>query len=117
MDDQRTERHGGSMTLREIINTVETLDDDDTVFVQARLGEILPESQAAVVYISDEDLRLPTKTIADKQCPGMEYLLEGSIVKEVVSWAKSTVKAPSADETLAAVIYYAQHDAYPKDYG
>lgn len=83
------------MTLRDVIARLEQFADDETIYAQAAT----PTAEAVVT--ADEAAPLP-------------YLLEVSIAREAVEvWAAwRPGQTPSLDDKVAAVIYYAQNDAW-----
>jgi hypothetical protein len=102
------------MTLREVIEKLNQFHDNDTIFAQRVDGGFPSTSPAAVFTISDDDLSMKTGEIASRECPGLSYMLEVSIAKEVLeAWSKQRDgRIPTTDEALHAVAHYAEYDAY-----
>jgi hypothetical protein len=94
------------VTLREIINQLETLPDAVSIYatkskdwdVDAPAALVL-EADASEIGIELEELR---------------YFLEVYIAKEALEvwneWRNGAL--PTTEERIAAVLYYASHDAY-----
>jgi hypothetical protein len=87
-------------TLRELVEQLQTLDDDATIFVRR---DWTPESPANIFALTDEG-RVPE---APKQL-GLSYFLEVSIAREVDS---GMPEEATVDERCARLIQYAMYDA------
>ena len=93
------------MTLREIINQIEALPDDLTIYA-TEADDWQIDSPAALV--TEEDSDEIGMNIED-----MSYFLEVSIAKEVLDGCRQHKgRSLSEAERLAAVVYYASYDAY-----
>ncbi|MEI8594214.1 hypothetical protein [Photobacterium sp. Hal280] len=78
------------MKLFEVINAIDTFDDEGTIFVQKVDGSYHPKSEAVVIEMTDEELEMKTSEFARKRCPGKSYFLEVFIVQEVLEgWASN----------------------------
>ncbi len=102
------------MTLREAIDRLAEWPKDATLFVERIRGGFLPESNADVLALDDADAR-PINEIAAERTPGKEYFLEVSIARDVIAgWRYNHAgQSPSLADSVAAIIYYAENDAYP----
>jgi len=92
-----------SMRLKEIVKNIEEV-DNKMVIVVARGAPVTGETEANLVEYS-----------RDFKCPdGMRYFLEADIAREAISvWSEWRAGAkPTLEEAIAAVIYYAERDAY-----
>lgn len=91
------------MTLRDVIARLEEFEDDQTIFAESAAA-----SARAVVAAEGED-GSPPATAA-----GLRYLLEVSVAREAIEvWrAWRPGRTPSLEDKLAAVLYYAEHDAW-----
>ncbi|WP_162907092.1 hypothetical protein [Allorhizocola rhizosphaerae] len=85
-----------------LVDSIDDISDELVVFV-AEGSEVNASSPIKLV---DEDEEEPP--------PGMRYLLEASIAKEVLqvwsAWRDGRI--PSQDEACQAIVHYAKHDAY-----
>jgi hypothetical protein len=98
----RCSRHDVGVTLSDVIRDLDRLDDDDTIYAEAPAG-----SARAVVAREPDDGTLPQEAI------GLHYFLEVDVAKDAIRvWSEWRGVTPSADEKLAAVIYYAVNDAF-----
>jgi hypothetical protein len=95
-------------TIRDLVQRLDEVDDGDHFEVEPALFARRPwepDSEAALIR---EDW------VESRQRPGFHLLLEVSIVREVLgvwsAWREGRV--PDADEAAAAVIHYAENDAY-----
>ncbi len=91
------------MTLAEIVARLES--SDESLCIVAR-RPWTADSDAKLVAFT-EDFRIPNDVSFD----GYEYFLEVSIARDEVLNRPFVL---SAQQRLAAVIYYAENDAYPK---
>lgn len=98
------------MTLKEIILNAENYDGNLVIYAQKSNDIFLPESDAVLLELSDEELDKKTSEIADSKCPGYAYFLEMFQVKE---WAQDLKVAgyQTTDEVIDRIIYYAENDA------
>lgn len=94
------------MTLRELADRLEQLDEDLTIYAVGGAGAG-PESPAAVTH-EPEDGSVPS------EAAGMEYLLEVAQAQEALEvWRQwRDGRDPTPEETCEAIIYYARNDAY-----
>jgi hypothetical protein len=85
------------VTLRDVIARLDQFADDETIYAQSAT----PTAEAVVTAEPDQAAPLP-------------YLLEVSIARETMEvWAAwRPGQTPSLDDKVAAVIYYAQNDAW-----
>jgi hypothetical protein len=94
------------MTLRQIVNELDTIDDDLVIFAR-KTSEWMWDEHAALVVVSDVDK-------FGVQLEELTYFLEVETAKEVLevwrNWHYG--KEPSEEERFAALRYYADHDAY-----
>jgi hypothetical protein len=106
------------MNIRDIIDNIDNLPEDATVFAQKYNGECIPESEVIILEMTDDEKQRPIKEIAKLKAPGKEYFLEIFIIKEVLDgWrANHDGIAPSIEAALESVIYYAAFDAYPESF-
>jgi len=85
------------MTLRDVIERLDEFGADETIFAESAT----PTARAAV-GVEDEDES------------GLPYLLEVAVALEAIEVWKAwrPGEAPSLDDKLAAVIHYAENDAW-----
>jgi hypothetical protein len=105
------------MTLYEIIKSIESQQEEATIFAERVNGEFRPESRAVLIEMTHEELSMPVQEVALKRAPGTEYFLEIFVVKDVLEgWQEHRQKAETTPEELTAVtIYYAKNDAWPME--
>ena len=93
------------MTLREIINELDSFSEDLVIFA-TRDTTWQPDMPAALVLDSDTDL-------IGVQLEDLSYFLEVEIAKEVVQvWREWNHGEPAESQKIDALIYYADNDAY-----
>jgi hypothetical protein len=88
------------LTLREVIALLDELGADETIYAESATG-----SAEAVVALEPED------AVA---APGLPYLLEVAAAREAIEvWqAWRPDRSPTLEDKVAAVVYYAEHDAW-----
>ncbi len=91
------------MKLADIVAGLETSDDSLCIVAKRPWTE---HSEAKLVCFA-EDFRIPEEA----RSAGYEYFLEVSTARDEVL---SGPVAPSTEQRLAAVIYYAENDAFPE---
>ena len=94
------------MTLRQIINDLETFPDELTIYA-TRTEQWIPDGPAALVRESDAaKLGIEMKEL--------RYFLEVDIAREVLKVlnARRDRIPPTQEEKIEAVVYYASNDAY-----
>ena len=91
------------MNLAEIVSTLESADDSLCIVA---MRPWTGESEAKLVSLT-EDFRIPEEALS----AGYEYFLEVSTARDDVL---SGPVALSGAQRLAAIIYYAEYDAYPE---
>jgi hypothetical protein len=88
-------------TLRDTVNVLDELDDDAIIYTDGGSGA----AEAAVVTGAEA---------AQAKAAGLRYFLEVSLAKDAVAvcseWRNGA--EPTVDDKIAAVAYYATHDAY-----
>jgi len=93
-------------TLAELLDDLETVEDDLTVYAATPNG--LDGDSAAVVAMESED------RVAPPEAAGMACIVEVGLAKEAIRiWSEWRNGAtPTSEDRVAAVVYYATHDAY-----
>jgi hypothetical protein len=106
------------MDLREAISNLSALPEQATLFVERIEGRFRPESRVFVLELTDDELGKPVKSVAGARAPGAEYFLEVFIAREVVDgWRENHHgRAPTVDQALESITYYAENDAYPSSF-
>ena len=108
MTPERCSRHPFEVTLREAVQRLAELDDDATIYVQGAPDNWTPESDAGVGV---ENVEAPVESLPP-EADGRTYFLEVAVAKEVFSgWTSNLDHAPTLEETIERLIYYARHDA------
>jgi hypothetical protein len=94
------------MTLGELVEKIEDLDDSFTIYAEG--GPNWNKDSKAVAVYEPDDGSLPP------EAKGMRYFLEVSIAKDVINVWKQwrNGKNPSTIDKLKAIIHYAKNDAY-----
>lgn len=91
------------MTLRlgVVIEQIDDLDPETTIYGPTDR----PLSPDSPVYVAVEGSPIP---------PGLVYLLEVSLARDAIeTWSTwRSGRTPSVAEAVAAVVWYADHDAY-----
>jgi hypothetical protein len=97
------------MTLRQVIQRLESYDDELTIWARARtdLADLTPDTEAMVAPALEDD----STWWAER---GLSYVLEVDIAKDAIRvWRQDRGGAePSAAQHCAALIYYAVNDAF-----
>lgn len=106
------------MELVEVIESINSFDDENTIFVEKIGGKFDPASQAVVFEMTDEELQLPTAEVCESRCPGKSYFLEVFLVKEFIEdWAINHKGClPTSSEACHSLIFYAENDSYPEEF-
>jgi hypothetical protein len=99
------------MTLSDLIANVNDQNEEAIIFAKKAGAGFSSSSEALLVELKDEEIDLQLSEIADKYCPGFEYFLEVSIVKEVIEDLNSTVGNKTLEERIERVIHFAEFDA------
>lgn len=102
MDSPFGDVESGQAGLRDLLGSVDRIDDDLTIYVAS--GQPIGPSVPAVLV--DEEAAGPPE--------GMAYLLEVHLVKDVLrvwrEWRGG--QEPTAEQACSAVAFYSSHDAY-----
>lgn len=102
------------MTILDICEQLDGLDDDGVIYAKRVDGEFIPSSEATVVKIADEDVPTTTREISARHCPGFDYCLEIFIARDAVEvwslWRDG--RQPTSVERAEAVCYKANNDAW-----
>jgi len=106
----------GIMELVEVIASINSFDDEDTIFAEKIDGKFEPASQAVVFEMTDDELQLSTAEVCESRCPGKSYFLEAFLIKEFIEdWVTNHNGCiPSNSEACLNLIYYAENDSYPE---
>lgn len=96
------------MSIRDLILNVDELDDDATVYAKRINGKFEGHSEVALLELSNEDLELLTRDIAEKYCPGFDYFSEAHLIKEMVEDIRVLPEYQTTDQQVERVIYYAE---------
>ncbi|EJB8454943.1 hypothetical protein C4G66_RS23520 [Vibrio parahaemolyticus] len=106
------------MNLYEVVEKIESFDDEATIFVDTETNDISAQSEAEVIYLSDEELKEDISFVAEKRCKGKRYFLEVSIVLELnEDWASNhDGMLPTTVQLVNCCIHYARFDSYPSEF-
>lgn len=90
------------MTLRDVIARLDEFASDETIYAAS------PTPSAEAMVAPEPEHGAPSSAV------GLRYLLEVGIAREAIDVWKAwrPGQTPSLDDKLAAVIYYAQNDAW-----
>ena len=99
------------MTIKEIISKAEELNEDSVIYAKRQDGKFLSSSEAVLLDLTDEEIEVPTQVIANKYCPGFEYFLEISLVKEIIEDLQDSDEYKPLDKQVERIIHYAEFDA------
>ncbi|MDX5630936.1 MULTISPECIES: hypothetical protein [unclassified Brenneria] len=92
------------MTLNDIINQIDSFDDDDTIYV---VQPWKPDSKA-VVATEPNDGGLPDEAVK----VNADYFLEIFLTKEFLEgWLSNLDQEPSSKDQCLRLIQYAENDA------
>jgi hypothetical protein len=99
----RVIRQNPFVTLREVVARIDEFADDETIYAESAS----PTARAAVAAEPADGSVPPTAA-------GLTYLLEVDVAREAIAvWcAWRPDRAPTLDDQLAAVTYYAENDAW-----
>lgn len=106
------------MNLFDVIAGIESFNEEATIFVENEPDKISSQSEAEVIYLSDEELYEDLAAVAERRCKGKSYFLEVSIVLEInEDWAANHHGIfPTREQLVACAIYYAEFDSYPREF-
>jgi len=96
-------RQNPALTLRDVIARFSDFTDDETIYAES------PAASAQAIVALEPENASGADTAA-----GLPYLLEVAAAREAIEvWqAWRPGRCPTLDDKLAAVIYYAEHDAW-----
>ena len=93
------------MTLAELIGKIDNFDDKLTIY--AEKNPIWTINSQAIICAQSEDGQ-----IIDEPTD-LRYFLEIDVAKEVIQvWSEWSGRKPTIEDKCAAIIYYAEYDAY-----
>ncbi len=101
------------MTLYEVAEQLDSFPDDQIIYAVGYYEGWGPDT-FAMVRVSPEDGRIRQVFDGIEMC----YVLEVNLAKEAVEVYQEShrISAPSTEQKLQAIIYYAENDAYlPRD--
>ena len=98
------------MKLSETIFKLEKYSPETFIFVKNVSGNIHGDTNTIVLELSEKELEVPLKEIAEKRAPGYKYFLETYLVKEIVDDWKVKYGNSKKDDLLKAIINYAEND-------
>jgi hypothetical protein len=102
------------MKLTEVILQCDQyLDSDEFMFmVYAKRvnGKFEPFSEAQVLQLTLDEMKMKLIDIANSKCPGYEYFLEMNIIQDFFHDIKSMVEYKLDNEKVKRIIHYAEFD-------
>ena len=98
------------MNLLDIVNRLDELDEDASIFVARVDCAIIAESPAAVVLLTSEESDRSLDQVVAEKCPGMEYVVDVDIARGIVARALQLDVSESsrALKGAAALIAYVE---------
>ncbi|RSK24719.1 hypothetical protein [Hymenobacter metallilatus] len=99
------------MKLNEVIAAIDEQHEAAIIFVKKVNGKVLPNSEAVLVVIGEEEGDWKTDQIASKYCPGFEYFLEVFIIQDMIDDLKGMANYNTLDQQVNRIIHYAEFDA------
>ena len=99
------------MTIQDVISNIDELNEDAVIYAKKVDSKFHSHSEVVLLELSEEDLELPTKEVAEKHCPGYDYFLEGFMVKEMVQDMRLVPEYETLEKQVDRIIYYAEFDA------
>ncbi len=91
--------------LSDILRRPEAYEPDDVVYVPANASDVGLDTEVRVELHG---------SVAPEDLAGYRYLLEAGVIREVVDGLASALgRAPTEAQSLRAVLYYAENDAFP----
>jgi hypothetical protein len=102
------------MTLAEVCAKLVRLDDDGVIYARRVGGKFVPDSEAVVLKLSEDETSMPARYVEARRCPGLSYCLEVFIAKEAAEvWStwRDGARA-NAEQVAEAVCYKANNDAW-----
>ena len=100
-----------TLTLKDIVTSISSFNDEDPVFAKKIDGKFLSNSEAIVLQLTEEESELRTNEIAELKCPGFEYFLDAFIIKDMINDFDNSNNRVDLDERIAIIIHYAEYDA------
>ena len=99
-------------TLQDLITSISTFNREDTIYAKKVNGKFLPNSEALVLQLTEEESAMRINEIAELKCPGYDYFLEIFIIKDMIDDIDDLNNNAGLDEKIAIIIHYAEYDAY-----
>ncbi|UTZ28903.1 hypothetical protein HB761_19755 [Vibrio campbellii] len=106
------------MNLYDVVEKIESFDEEATIFFDTETNDISPQSEAEVIYLSDEELKEDISFVAKKRCKGKRYFLEVSVVLELnEDWTSNhDWGGPTTLQLVNCCIHYASFDSCPSEF-
>ena len=104
------------MLLHDVIQQLDGLPEEATVFAGRLGGHFTPASEAVCLELTEEESSTPIDEVAARRAPGKQYFLEVFVAREALEgWMSMRgVKALAPEEATGVIIHYAEHDAWPE---
>ncbi|MBX7225131.1 MAG: hypothetical protein K1X55_03815 [Chitinophagales bacterium] len=103
------------MDLKEAILQCNQYEDTDEfmhlVFAKRLNDRFEIYSEATVLKLTLDEMEMNIADIQNFKCPGFDYFLEMSIIKDCYADIQKSVEYKSDDEKVKRIIYYAEFDA------
>jgi len=91
--------------LGDVLESIASLEPDMVVYVPDEVEEVTLFTPVIVVQHG---------TYSDEDVKGYRYLLEAGVMREVLDGLERLLRStPTAPQVLRAVLFYAEHDAFP----
>jgi hypothetical protein len=99
------------MSLQEAIANVDSINEYSVIYAKLINGEFDAGSEVVFLELTEQEIDLPTKDISEMKCPGYDYFLEISLIKELVEDFLSTESIIDIKKVVERVLHYKEYDA------
>jgi hypothetical protein len=101
----------GAMTLDDVLSDLDSFPADG-VIVAVKHGETFrADSEARVLSLDEEEQTLPVHRLAKLRAPGMSYVLEVDLAREVIDDQRTKRgRTPTTDEAIEAIVFFVEED-------
>jgi hypothetical protein len=102
------------MNLKEIILNSNEYEDSNEfihlVFAEKANGKFEPNSQAAIIKLSNEEMEMDLADISNSKCPGFDYFLELYIIEDFYTALDQLDRYKTDEEKVKRIILYAEKE-------
>ena len=97
-------------TIQEIILNIDSINEYSVVFAKRIEGQFKSYSESIILELTEKELELPIKEIADAKCPGFDYFLEIFLIKEILNDIKDSNQYNDFTKKVERIIRYVEFD-------